>query len=323
MLYPLTFRPIFKERLWGGRALETLYGKALPANLTIGESWVISDRPDDVSVIENGPLAGRSLHSILEQHCHDLLGSAPAAAGRFPLLIKILDARQTLSLQVHPPAATAPELNGEPKTEMWFIADARPNAHIFAGLKRGVSRAQFEQKVQSGAVADCFHRLEVHPGDAMFVPSGRVHGIGAGCIIFEVQQNSDTTYRVFDWNRVGSDGRARELHVAESLKSINFDDYEPGLIEVPFQGESSAQVRHLVGHQLFTVELWQLAAGESLNFTTEEALILGVTNGQVLVHHQTEPVDLRPGRFCLIPASMERARVTAMTSVQFLAVRPK
>ncbi len=160
MLYPLIFQPIFKDRIWGGRELERLYAKKLPAGQPIGEAWEISDRPGDASVIANGPLAGKDLRWLMENHAAEILGGAkPAAAGRFPLLCKILDAREKLSLQVHPPASKAAELKGEPKTEMWFIADAAPDASLYVGLKRGVTRAEFEQKIADGSVADCFHRI--------------------------------------------------------------------------------------------------------------------------------------------------------------------
>ena len=214
MLYPLTFHPILKERVWGGRSLECLYHKPLPAGVPIGESWEISDRPGDVSVVSNGPLAGKDLHWLMTRHATELLGAARPPDSRFPLLVKILDAQEKLSLQVHPPPGKAAELGGEPKTEMWYITEAAPGAELYVGLKRGVSREEFERKIKSGTVAECFHRVSVRPGDAMFLPSGRVHALGAGIVLFEVQQNSDTTYRVFDWNRLGLDGKPRELREA-------------------------------------------------------------------------------------------------------------
>ena len=183
-LYPFIFQPIFKERVWGGRNLEGLYAKKLPPSVPIGESWEISDRPDDISVVANGPLAGKNLHWLVEQHAAELLGSGREKATQFPLLIKILDAQEKLSLQVHPPAANAAQLGGEPKTEMWYIADASPTADLFVGLKNGVTRTEFESKVRDGTVAECFHHVPVKAGDVMFLPSGRVHAIGAGNVIF-------------------------------------------------------------------------------------------------------------------------------------------
>jgi mannose-6-phosphate isomerase len=146
MLYPLTFDPIFKSRVWGGRSLEQLYGKALPPAVPIGESWEISDRPGDVNVITNGTLAGRDLHWLMEHERESLLGGAMDENGRFPLLIKLLDAREKLSLQVHPPAEKARQLGGEPKTEMWYVAQAEPGAELFVGLRQGVTRTEFEER---------------------------------------------------------------------------------------------------------------------------------------------------------------------------------
>src|ERR1017187_10953201 len=148
MLYPFTFLPIFKQRVWGGRELERLYHKPLPPRVPIGESWEISDRPGDVSIIANGPFAGKDLRWLMENHLRELLGNGRPQNGRFPLLIKILDAREKLSLQVHPPARKAAELGGDPKTEMWYIADAAPDAELYAGFKHGVTRAEFEKKIQ-------------------------------------------------------------------------------------------------------------------------------------------------------------------------------
>ena len=196
MLYPLTFRPIYQERIWGGRNLERLFGKELPPTQLIGESWEISDRPGAVSLIANGSLAGKSLRWLMEHRAEELTGTAQADA-RFPLLIKLLDASQTLSLQVHPPAAIAAELGGEPKAEMWYVAEARPGAELFAGLKHGVTRQEFERRLAEGHVADCLHRVPVRAGDAMFLPSGRVHAIGSG-IVHRDSAEFDTTYRVFD-----------------------------------------------------------------------------------------------------------------------------
>jgi mannose-6-phosphate isomerase len=304
MLYPFTFKPIFKERIWGGRSLERLYGKHLPAKMPIGESWEISDRSGDASVIVNGPLAGKDLRWLMENHERELLGEAESANGRFPLLIKILDAQEKLSLQVHPPATRAAELKGEPKTEAWYIADAAPGAELYVGLKAGVTRAEFEQKIKTGAVAECFHRVPVRAGDTMFLPSGRVHAIGAGLVIFEIQQNSDTTYRVFDWNRVGTDGKPRDLHVAESLASIDFDDFEPGLVSGEFEGDDVLKDRVLVSDALFEIEEFRSAASADLTVKSNKPRIVAVVKGKLQVLGSSVEVSLAPGEFCLIPAEV-------------------
>jgi mannose-6-phosphate isomerase len=316
-LYPLKFQPIFKERVWGARNLERLYRKALPPGVPIGESWEITDRPGDASVIANGSLAGRDLRWLMENHASELLGNAASLNGRFPLLIKILDAQDTLSLQVHPPAAKAAELKGEPKTEMWFITEAQPDAALFVGLRRGVTRAEFERRISDGTVAECFYRHAVKAGDAMFLPSGRVHAIGAGNVIFEIQQNSDTTYRVFDWNRVGLDGKPRELHVPQSLASIDFNDFEPALESRHTTQHGEASVRPVAKCPLFTVEQIGLAAGKSHPLALRTMHIVGVVSGDIIVESSGESLSLRAGEFCLVPAGVA-ARVKAGADASFL-----
>jgi len=320
MLYPLTFQPIFKQRVWGGRELERLYHKPLPPGVPIGESWEITDRPDDVSVITNGPLAGKDLRWLMENHSADLLRDAGAQHGRFPLLIKILDAQDKLSLQVHPPAARSAELGGEPKTEMWYIAQATPGAELYAGLKRGVTRAEFERKVAAGTVAECFHRLPVRPSDALFLPSGRVHAIGAGLVIFEIQQNSDTTYRVFDWNRLGLDGKPRQLHVPQSLASIDFNDFEPSLLPSAFVQQGTQHVRPLVRDPLFAVEVQQAALGASIPLSPNRMQIVALLTGRLRIAGGQESLALAPGQFCLVPASLTQVVLRAETPATFLRV---
>ena len=321
MLYPLTFQPIFKDRIWGGRELERLYGKKIPAG-QIGEAWEISDRPGDASVIANGPFAGKDLRWLMENHAAEILGHAkPAAAGRFPLLCKILDAREKLSLQVHPPASKAAELKGEPKTELWFIADAAPGASLYVGLKRGVTRAAFERKISDGSVADCFHKIPVQAGDTMFLPSGRVHAIGDGLVIFEIQQNSDTTYRVFDWNRLGLDGKPREMHVAQSLASIDFNDFEPKLVETQFTADGQIQKRPLVSDPLFNVVAWQLNNPSTGGWLKPNKLqIVAATTGAVEIQSGTTTVKLSAGQFSLIPASLGRTEIRAQSAATLLCV---
>lgn len=247
---PLVFEPLFMERVWGGRRLETLYGKRLPQRVRIGESWEIVDREDAQSVVHEGPLRGTTLHELWTQRRADIFGEGMPENARFPLLFKLLDAQDRLSVQVHPPAEVALRFGGEPKNEMWYFMNTLLDSVLYAGLKRDVNRAKFEQALHAGNVADLIHQLPTRAGDAFFIPSGRIHAIGAGNIIFEVQQNSDTTYRVFDWKRLGLDGRPRPLHVAESLEAINFDDPEPSVVEP--RGEL------LVDCNFFRVEKWAL-----------------------------------------------------------------
>lgn len=320
MLYPLTFHPRFKERVWGGRTLERLYRKALPPDVPIGESWEISDRPGDESVIANGPLGGRSLRWLMEHHARDVLGDvAPSTDGRFPLLCKILDARDVLSVQVHPPAGVAATLGGEPKTEMWYIADAAADATIYVGLRRHVTRESFEASIRAGTVADCLHRIPVHQGDTMFLPSGRVHAIGAGQVIFEIQQNSDTTFRVFDWNRPGLNGQLRELHVSESLASIDFGDVEPRLASAAPVPNGAFTTQQLVDDPLFAATLVRSTARATLQ-RTPGLQIAAVIERRLLVNGLDESLELTAGQFCLLPASLEQATLTFESGSSVLLV---
>ncbi len=323
VLYPLTFQPIFKERVWGGRRLAALYGKPLPAGAPIGESWEITDRPEGVSVITNGPLAGHDLHWLMEHHRDALLGAAQPVNGRFPLLVKLLDAQDKLSLQVHPPAALAAQLNGEPKTEAWYVGAAEAEADIYVGLRRGSTRAEFERRLRDGTVAGCFHRLRVSRSDAMFLPSGRVHALGAGSVIFEIQQNSDTTYRVFDWNRVGLDNKPRELHLEQALASIAFDDFEPALVPAHFTETPHGRCRTLADAEgVFRMSEHQLRADATTTFDRTGLFVIGVADGTITLRGANTDLTLSPGHFALVPACVARTEVSAKTDATFLHAAP-
>jgi len=322
VLYPLAFQPIFKERVWGGRNLARLYRKPLPPNVPIGESWEIVDRAADLSVIANGAHAGRTLRWLMEQYGPALLGSARAPGGRFPLLVKILDAEDRLSLQVHPPASIAAKLGGEAKTEIWYVADARPGAELFVGLRSGTSRAEFEQRIQDGTVADCFHRIRVKRDDALFLPSGRVHALGAGNVVFEIQQSSDTTYRVFDWNRTGLDGQPRELHVEQSLACIDFSDFEPALVSAEWKPQGEVQVRRLVSDALFVVDELRSTGPAECPVAVGVATILGVVRGSVKVPSGDEELGVTAGSFCLMPASLKDPVIRLEEDTAVLRVVP-
>ena len=295
---PLAFRPLFMERVWGGHRLAAMPGKHAPGGVPIGESWELVDRADAQSVLARGPLIGTTLHELWSVFRKDVFGEGVPDSPRFPLLAKILDAQDKLSVQVHPPAKIAAELHGEPKTEMWWLLDATKDAEIFAGFRRGTMRADFERAVGEGRVADLLHRVPVRAGDAMFIPSGRCHAIGAGCLIVEMQQNSDTTYRVFDWNRTGLDGKPRALHVAESLAAIDFSDHEPALAQP--DGETVASCAE------FHVEHWPLAAPRA--DTSKDGVIFTVLSGGVKCGGE----EFVRGQFFLLSASARDRMLTPM-----------
>ncbi len=293
---PIRFVPIYMERVWGGRRLESVYDRTLPDPAhPYGESWEVSDRANEQSIVADGPWAGRTLHELWAGHREEIFGPGLPETPRFPLLIKILDANDDLSIQVHPPASVAKRLGGEAKTEMWYIAAAEPGAKLYVGLREGITRADFEHSIAEGSVADCVHVIEPRVGESIFIPSGRLHAIGGGLLIYEIQQNSDTTYRVFDWNRLGLDGKPRQLHVVESLASIDFADFAPEM-DTP-KGDVLAECPH------FRVARKQIAAGETLaNPDPQRFAILTVVDG---VLAGSDGQRFKAGDFLLLPARAE------------------
>jgi len=280
------------ERIWGGQKLAELFDKKLPPNKRIGESWEIVDRPEAQSIVATGPLKGKTLHELWRQDRQSVFGHVPETP-RFPLLIKLLDAREKLSLQVHPPENIAAKLGGEAKTEFWYVAAAEPGAKIFVGFKKSTTREPFEQSLRTGSAADQVHSIQVQPGDAMFLPAGRLHGIGGDCVLVEIQENSDTTYRLFDWNRVDpASGKPRQLHLQQALECTDFNDIAPALIRP--KGEV------LVRDKLFEIQRWKLDSSREAAPQGQFAIVCCLT-GRISCAN----VDLAPGEFFLVPASLQ------------------
>ena len=287
---PIVFEPVFMERIWGGRRLQTEFGKALPDHKKIGESWEIVDRPEAQSVVRDGPLRGQTLHNLWTTRRAEIFGEVQDAP-RFPLLIKLLDAQEKLSLQVHPPAAVAAQLGGEPKTEFWYVAKADRDAELYVGLRTAATVRDFRRSISDGTIADRIQILPAKTGDAMFLPAGRFHAIGGGNLLVEVQQNSDSTYRVFDWNRTDEQGRRRTLHIEEALQSIDFNDCNPGLVTP--KGEL------LVRHELFEIQKWNVETPREIAPPDQFAIIC-ILEGLASVGG----IQLRPGEMCLVPATL-------------------
>ncbi len=310
-LYPLTFTPALRDYVWGGRNLEKLYGRSLPPGPT-AESWEISGHPTAPTRINNGPLAGRLLPDVLADLGADLVGTRAGWAlkrGKFPLLIKLLDAEQRLSVQVHPSDAYAlAHENGElGKTEMWYILHARPGAQLILGLRRGVTPEAFRQALADQKLETCLHHLPIRAGDAVLVPAGTVHAILEGVIAAEIQQNSDTTYRVYDWGRLGADGKPRPLHVEKSLAVIDFKQVEPGPYQPVLVAEKAGVTRYEISRcQYFVVEKVTLAPGAVYaGQTTGETLeIWGTVEGTAELAWAGDPIPLPAIRFCLVPARL-------------------
>lgn len=305
------FQPLYKARPWGGPAIARLGPRRrLPAGEKIGEAWEITDRPGDESVIADGEFRGKTIRWLLDEHGRAVMGRDWPKGKRFPLLVKILDAAERLSLQVHPPASVAHALGGEPKTEMWYLLEAAPDAALLAGLRRDVTREEFERRLAAVAasptgpavqeLAVLVPRIPVRKGDAMFIPSGRLHAVDAGCLILEIQQNSDTTYRVFDWGRTGLDGRPREVHVKESLRSIDFSDFEPPVTAA--RSAPDGRGRPLATCDHFQVEHWRVSRKGVIDRQT--AAVLHGTRGELILRSESgEAVTARPGETLLLAAA--------------------
>jgi len=309
-LYPLKFKPIYKERIWGGRTLNTVFGKDLPEAVKIGESWELADLPDDKSVITNGPLAGQTLRDVVTEHTEAVTGQTEFPVP-FPLLIKLLDAQDVLSVQVHPDEATCLRTGqGDPKTECWYIIHAQPGACIYKGLVPGVTEAQFKNAIENGTMEELLVKLPVQEGECHFLPTGTVHAIGAGLLIAEIQLPSDTTYRVFDWNRVDAQGQGRELHIDQAIESTHFDAPEDAL--------TVKSVGRLVDCEFFKVDKGHQVAGAEMLVPAGLLKVHLILSGEGVYsdsdnHHET----YRPGDCILLPARCE-GMMKAQTETTFL-----
>jgi mannose-6-phosphate isomerase len=264
------------------------------------------DRPEAQSVVHEGPLRGETLHNLWCKHREAIFGigkedfgESPKSAResralpeRFPILVKLLDAQENLSLQVHPPPAMAKRLGGESKSELWYVADAAPKARLYAGVRKGVTPARFAKAIEQGKVEEHIHSLDVVAGDAIFLPSGRLHALGAGNLLVEIQENSDTTYRVYDWNRVKKGQARRQMHIEQAMQCIDFEDVEPPLLRP--NGES------LVRHETFEVDKWVLEVEREIAEPGGFAIVVCLTGELTCAGRQ-----FKPGDFFLVPAQLE------------------
>ena len=324
VFYPYRFRSILKEKLWGGRGLDTILNKGLPPNKMFGESWEISDRENDMSLVENGPHAGVTLRMLLAADRRGIMGPVVARTfpERFPLLIKYIDAHEILSLQVHPGDDYAMEHeNGEwGKTEAWYIIHAEPHSFIFRGVKPGTDRKRFDHLLERKRVRDCLNRLPVQAGDVVFIPPGCVHAAGRGILFCEVQQNSDLTYRVYDWDRVDVKGDARDLHPEKSFDVIDWD-----LLEREEKGATMTVTGNGLGLECpkFAIERVSLRAGQvSAAGVTQRFHIICVIDGHGHIATPmagAPPMRITKGETYLIPSAVESYQIT--TEEQCAALR--
>jgi mannose-6-phosphate isomerase len=322
---PLVFEPIFKPRIWGGRRLESLLGKSLPSDALIGESWEVADLEHDQSTVSRGPAAGQTLGELVREWGPDLLGAAPLFEGRFPLLIKYLDACQHLSVQVHPDAAMAARLGGNVrvKNEAWYVLHAEPDGCIYRGLCAGVTAAGFEASIRAGTCADLLQRIVVRPGECYYLPSGTVHALGAGVVVAEVQTPSDITYRVFDWNRVDpATGKPRELHVAQALECINFGDQHIRGEERNHVASVWTTVTRLVTCPTFIIERVRMIEGYDGDIPYAQLVVWMVLegSGEVTFAGGRERLTFGRGDTVVLPAGLSDGRLKTLSDCIWLEV---
>jgi len=325
-LSPLTFIPVLKDYLWGGRNLEKL-GRELPSGVT-AESWEIAAHPDGTTPVASGHFAGRPLSEVQAELGLDLIGRKNAWAherGKFPLLVKLLDANQPLSVQVHPDDEYASQHEGNElgKTEMWVILHAEPGAKIILGVKKGTTAATLQQAISGGTLEPLLHHIPVKRGDHVCVPAGSLHAILGGVLIAEIQQNSNTTYRVYDWNRLDKKGRPRALHFEDSLAVINFEQVEPGLSPRKFLARRNGVTRYgLCENRYFTVERVEMASGSKFlgDCTGETFEIWGLLEGNMRLATGSGEYAFSPVRFVLLPAALGPFRLVSETETTLLRI---
>ncbi len=319
MLYPLKFHDVYKDYLWGGRSLANL-GKHLPVDGIVAESWEISAHPNGPSIVKNGSLAGQTLNQVLEAYHAELLGQFDHEpfSSKFPLLIKFIDACDDLSVQVHPDDEQAARLeHGElGKNEMWYIVAADKDSRLIIGTEDGIDREAFARAVDEGNIAACLHEIPVQAGDVIDIPAGLLHAIGKGIIICEIQQNSDTTYRVYDYDRRDSSGNTRPLHIDKALEVINFSlgDSVVKQPELRFKNESdSSSIELLVHNDYFEVERWtittELQAHEDISRFSTLTVLEG--RGSIFWSDQAQEnsLEIEQGESILMPAVVNNWRI--------------
>ena len=335
MLYPMIFQPHYVEKIWGGQKLRTILNKPIDQDRPIGESWELFDFPPGAidktgqwtsATLTNGPLAGKTLHEVVVEYGKQLCGDVKPVsdAGQFPILIKFLDAREDLSVQVHPPQSYADTHPGAHlKNEAWYVFQHDENARILKGLRPGVTREAFKQSIENGTNESMINAIPVKDGECYYLPSGTVHALGAGCFVAEVQTPSDTTYRTFDFNRIdATTGKPRELHVQQALECIDFSGKE--LPPLPRRHEAGffTTVTKLAEAPQFTIEKVRMNEGVEQAIPYDQPVVWILLNGEVelSVATQKEKVRASTGTTVLLPAAMRDARVKVIADASWLEV---
>ena len=313
MLYPLKFKPIFKQRIWGGDTFARS-GLKLPKNTdphTVGECWTVSGVEGDLSVVAAGFLKSNNIQELIEVYMGDLVGEAvyETYGLEFPVLVKIIDARQLLSVQVHPDddlAQARHDCRG--KTEMWYVIDCQPDSFLYAGFNRDVTREEYLLAQQNGSLTDLLQKHNVRKGDAFIIPAGTVHALGPGLLIAEIQETSDITYRISDWNRVDADGKPRQLHTAEALDAIAFGDRRQLKLSTDTAPDSARQI---VSTPFFTTSILRCASRIHRDYALTDSFVIYVcTEGKLEISTEIGTATVAQFESILLPAEADEATIT-------------
>lgn len=320
-IYPLKFNEIFKEKIWGGRRLESFLGKKLPKDKSIGESWELVDHREDISVVRNGKYRDDNLKSLIKNFEKELVGKDVklSRGERFPLLFKFIDASKKLSIQVHPDDEYAyhNERDEIGKTEVWYVVWAKPGAQLICGLKEHMSRRRFKKVIESKKIGSYLNYINVYKGDLIFIPPGTIHTIMGGVLLAEIQQNSDATYRIFDWDRVDRHGKSRELHIDKALDVIDFSLVRNYKVQPLSINIDRNVIKYLIACEKFAVELCEIFDEYKLDCDGSKFYILSFLegNGQIFygnesdINLNTKTLDIKKGETILLPALLGKTTI--------------
>ena len=321
-LYPLKFKSILKEKIWGGQSLKSTLNKKIPTNKRIGESWELSGVEENVSVVENGFLAENPLDELIEIYMGDLVGDwvYDQFGTNFPLLIKFIDANDVLSIQVHPDDKLAKErYNSAGKTEMWYVIDAQKDAELISGFNQEMDKDQYVKHLENGKLPQILNHEKVKAGDVFYIPAGRVHAIGAGIVLAEIQQTSDVTYRIFDWDRKDEKGVSRELHTEEAIDAIDFKVYDNYKTE--YKSEKNAASK-MLSNKYFETNILDLEKTIEIDSNQLDSFIIYMClEGKVEIkYYESEKIIIEKGETVLIPAVIEHLFLNPVVQSKLLEV---
>ncbi len=306
MIHPLKFKPILKERLWGGTKLKEVFGKPIESDIT-GESWELSTVPGDISVVANGSLEGKSLQELIDSNAEELLGKSVVErfGKEFPILIKFIDAKQDLSIQLHPNDALAKERhNSFGKTEMWYIMDADPKAELIVGFNKDVTKEEYAESVANDTLLDLLNYEQVKEGDTFFINTGKIHAIGAGVMLAEIQQTSDVTYRVFDFNRKDKEGNLRELHTDMALDAVDYEKKDDFIVSYD---KTKNEVNTMVDCPYFKTNYIELTENLDLDTAQRDSFTIYMcVGGEAKISTAEGEVSIKSGETALLPASTQK-----------------